>query len=257
MSIVAESLTNGFGPLPRLGDILKSEIIHNVEEDNMIVWDKGIFLNELLKQGIALETNGNGTVDGNFVAKRALKQGTYKGTQLALTEIYSLIEEAAASHFDTQGFEPIIPQKRGLGQKQNVYKWSNPATDGYPPHLKTLPADLPADQSVASIFDASTLTLIKKVAGAVLFIIPDTIPPKDTPFEGPTIADCENWNRTHPSQKSDIMDGENIGNKADWYSDARFAQQHLSGVNPSTIQKATPGKVKLTSRKLASKARTS
>jgi hypothetical protein len=94
MSIVAESLTNGFGPLPRLGDILKSEIIHNVEEDNMIVWDKGIFLNELLKQGIALETNGNGTVDGNFVAKRALKQGTYKGTQLALTEIYSLIEEA-------------------------------------------------------------------------------------------------------------------------------------------------------------------
>ena len=124
-----------------------------------------------------------------------------------------------------------------------MYKWSNPSTDGYPPHLETLPADLPADQGMASIFDASTLTLIRKVAGAVLFIIPDTIPPKDTPFEGPTIADCENWNRTHPSQKSDIMDGENIGNKADWYSDARFAQQHLSGVNPSTIQKATPEKV--------------
>lgn len=35
------------------------------------------------------------------------------------------------------------------------------------------------------------------------------------------------------------MNGENIGNKGDWCSDARFAQQHLSGVNPSTIERAT------------------
>lgn len=94
MSIVAESLTDGFGPLPSLGDILRSQIAHKVDEDDMVVWDKGIFLSELLKQGIVLETNGNSTVDGNFVAKRALKQGTYKGTRLALTEIYSLVEEA-------------------------------------------------------------------------------------------------------------------------------------------------------------------
>ena len=40
------------------------------------------------------------------------------------------------------------------------------------------------------------------------------------------------------------MKGENIGSLADWYSDARFAQQHLSGVNPSTIETATPEKVK-------------
>ena len=39
------------------------------------------------------------------------------------------------------------------------------------------------------------------------------------------------------------MDGQNIGNLADWYSDARFAQQHLSGVNPSTIHKAESEKV--------------
>lgn len=94
MSVVAESLANGFGPLPQLGDILSSDITHDVEEDDMSVWDKGIFLNELLKQGIALKTNGQGAVDGGLTATRGLKQGTYRGTRLALTEIYSLIEEA-------------------------------------------------------------------------------------------------------------------------------------------------------------------
>ena len=40
------------------------------------------------------------------------------------------------------------------------------------------------------------------------------------------------------------MKGHNMGNLADWYSDARFAQQHLSGVNPTTIETAPPEKVK-------------
>lgn len=94
MSIVAESLTNGFGPLPRLGDILGRKITHHVEADDMSVWDKGIFLNELLKQGIVLNTSDNGSVNGSLAASRGLRQGTYRGTRLALTEIYSLIEEA-------------------------------------------------------------------------------------------------------------------------------------------------------------------
>lgn len=94
MSIIAQSLTNGFGPLPKLGEILKKNIKHDVEEDDMIVWDKGIFLNELLKQGIALKTNDDGTIDGSLAASSGLRKGTYKGTRMALTEIYSLIEEA-------------------------------------------------------------------------------------------------------------------------------------------------------------------
>lgn len=40
------------------------------------------------------------------------------------------------------------------------------------------------------------------------------------------------------------MNGENLGTKVDWYSDARFAQQHLSGVNPTTIETAPPERVK-------------
>lgn len=148
-----------------------------------------------------------------------------------------------------------MPLKRDLAQKRDIYRWSNPSADGYPPHLDTdalktaglpegLPADLPADQGSATLFDKKTNNLVGQIAQAVKFIIPDAISTQGTPFEGPTLADCEDYNREHPSQKTDIMDGENIGNKPDWYSDARFAQQHLSGVNPSTIEKANPDKVK-------------
>jgi hypothetical protein len=76
------------------------------------------------------------------------------------------------------------------------------------------------------------------------FIIPDSITHEGTPFAGPTIAECEKYNLEHPSANTDIMNGENLGSKADWYSDARFSQQHLSGVNPSTIERATPEKIK-------------
>jgi len=102
MSIIAESLTNGFGPLPQLGDILSGDITHDVEEDDMSVWDKGIFLNELLKQGIVLKTDNQGHVDGSLTATRGLQQGTYRGTRMALTELYSLIEEAYATSTHAQ-----------------------------------------------------------------------------------------------------------------------------------------------------------
>jgi hypothetical protein len=97
---------------------------------------------------------------------------------------------------------------------------------------------------IGNIFDVNELGFVSAIASVVSFIIPDSIVQKGTPFEGPTLADCEKYNREHPSQKTDIMDGENIGSKTDWYSDARFAQQHLSGVNPSTIERAAPEKVK-------------
>lgn len=245
MSVVAKQLTNGASHLPKLGDILKRKMKYDVEDDDMIVWDKGVFLNELQRQGITFKTNLDGTVSGRLAAGTGLKKGTYTGTRMALTEIYSLIEEAAASHFDTHGFEPIIPKKRDLGQKQDVYKWSNPLIDGYPPHLNTIPpGQADGAPAIGNIFDLKELDFVTTIAQVLSFIIPETITQTGTPFAGPSIADCERYNTEHPSQKTDIMNGENLGNKADWYSDARFAQQHLSGVNPSTIEKATPEKVK-------------
>lgn len=94
MSVVTNQATNGASQLPQLGDLLKRKIRYDVEDDEMIVWDRGVFLNELQKQGIVFKTNNDGTVSGKLTAGTGLKQGTYQGTRMALTEIYSLIEEA-------------------------------------------------------------------------------------------------------------------------------------------------------------------
>ncbi|RGP71326.1 lipoxygenase 1 [Fusarium sporotrichioides] len=261
-------------PRSKLDSILSSGLEHNIEHDPLEVWDKGVFLNELLKQGIALSTNEYGTLDGDLVADEGLKKGTYKGTRLALTEIYSILEDAAVSHFDKRGFEPIFPVQRDLDLKKRIYQWSD-GSDGYPPHLKVdgnEESNLPADErqsnpgsarseGVGQIFDMQETAFVAKIAQAVSFIIPKDIDHENTPYKGPTLADVEKYNKAQlptsdctnngdtPIQNdlnkaADIMKGRNIGEYDDWYSDARFAQQHFSGVNPSTIETAPKDKIK-------------
>lgn len=98
--------------MPKLGDILKAKITHDVEEDPMVIWDKGVFLTELHKQGIALDTDDGGCVNGGLAADSRLKKGTYKGTQLALTEIYSMIEEACVTYYLTTCRLTLYPPVR-------------------------------------------------------------------------------------------------------------------------------------------------
>ena len=94
MSAAVQHPPNVVGGTPTPDDILNGMPRQDVEDDPMILWDKGVFLNELTKQGIVLATRDDGAVNGDLAATTGLKKGTFKGTQLALTEIYSLIEEA-------------------------------------------------------------------------------------------------------------------------------------------------------------------
>ncbi|EEU36715.1 uncharacterized protein NECHADRAFT_51785 [Fusarium vanettenii 77-13-4] len=243
-------------PLPprsQLDKILKGKVRNDVEKEDLQVFDKGVFMNELLRIGIALETTKQGVLKGGLVASEGIKKGTFKGTQLAMTEMYKIIEEAAAAHYDARGFEPIFPVERDLTTKQQIYQWTD-GSDGYPPHLKDLPDDEKDDQTnnpeeqprsegVGKIFDYNKTQFVRNIAKAVGFLIPKEIEAEGTPYAGPTLADCEQWNRDHQSPATDIMKGRNIGEHKDWYSDARFAQQHLSGVNPSTIETAPKDKI--------------
>ncbi|KAI1052890.1 hypothetical protein LB506_010100 [Fusarium annulatum] len=262
-------------PQLTLDEILNSKVNYAVEDDPLEVWDKGVFLNELLRQGIVLSTDKTGALDGKLVARKGLQTGTYMGTRLALTELYKILEEAAASHFDTQGFEPIFPVKRDLAVKQSTYQWSDPS-DCYPPHLKTdtLPKDEqqspdggPRKDGVGQIFNETEVNFVKKLAFMFSFIIPKELSSTDGPYVGPTLADVEKWSKDNQpkadsdadqsakpngavvngvkqSQNADIMKGRNMGEHDDWYSDAKFAQQHFSGVNPSTIETAPAEKIK-------------
>lgn len=103
LDMAVDTLRNGV--LPGLNDILHDPIRHDVEDDQLHAWDKGVFLNELLRQKIVLSKNDEGALDGGLVANKGLVQGTYHGTRLALTEIYSMIEEAYVDSI----FVTIVP----------------------------------------------------------------------------------------------------------------------------------------------------
>ena len=59
------------------------------------------------------------------------------------------------------------------------------------------------------------------------------------PEYGESIAEIENLNRTYRAQKKDVFNEPNIGDRADWYTDAVFGQQQFTGTNPTTLTLAS------------------
>ncbi|KAF5984591.1 lipoxygenase 1 [Fusarium bulbicola] len=125
----------------------------------------------------------------------------------------------------------------------------------------------PRKDGVGQIFNQTEVGFVQKLAFMFSFIIPKELSSTDGPYVGPTLADVEKWikdnqpdketadgqgvksngavvNGVKQSQNADIMKGRNMGEHDDWYSDAKFAQQHFSGVNPSTIETAPAEKIK-------------
>lgn len=88
MSTATQSPPEGFDANRALNDILYGKLEHNVEDDPMVVWDKGVFQNELLRQNYVLGDSPD--------APPTLQKGTYAGTALALTELYRSHEETYA-----------------------------------------------------------------------------------------------------------------------------------------------------------------
>ena len=153
-----------------------------------------------------------------------------------------------ASYCDGLGIETTIPQKIPFEDKKSLYSYQAPTKDKYPPHLDIVPSQDKVYQW--QLFNALGLlgigTLLPK-------IVPDTFLGKVSyglqarlldlihgrAEQGLTIADIEKQNREMRATGTDIMRGPNIGDYDDWYSDARFAEQQLTGVNPATIRLAS------------------
>ncbi|KAM0540558.1 hypothetical protein ACHAPJ_013584 [Fusarium lateritium] len=70
------------------------------------------------------------------------------------------------------------------------------------------------------------------------------LPKLETASKNGVVSNQDSKKKGHKSKNADIMKGRNIGEHDGWYPDARFAQQHLSRVNPSTIETAPAEKVK-------------
>jgi len=242
---------------PTEKDFLAQIAPKSIKDLTFMSFDPGVFDNELLQLKLypTIDPKDPKKVrepEGN------IHEGTYVGTQIALTQAYSRIEQTMGSLFDVLGIEPTLPRYMGLGEQRRLYQFSpypnhpdgTPAD--YPPHLQHIPSD--QDVSVFEIFDKigliQTGVILQKItpdedgflgrtkqwllekARAAAF--------GGDPEKGVTIQDVVNYNKYHRKFGADIASGGNLGLLDDWYSDRRFADQQFTGTNPTTITLAGP-----------------
>ncbi|KAK8009549.1 lipoxygenase [Apiospora marii] len=236
----------------------------DVEKVPIPAFDTGVFITELTNVNL-LPKKLAPLTDDEKIAPTASGEGTYRGTQLALTKVYDLIEKKYGSFMDTANFEPTVPSPLSLKQKKQFFIFTDPATDNYPPHLN-LGANQPANKDVTkqqgSGMDQGEIFSQLRLA-QLTTLLPAVVPDKfvdqtkaaigrgvatlfaygsmGRPDQGTTLAEVEKYNNYESSKwfyQKDIFDLPNIGNLPDWYSDARFAQQFFTGTNPTTIRQA-------------------
>ncbi|KAK4153034.1 lipoxygenase [Chaetomidium leptoderma] len=219
-------------------------------------FDPGVFDNEIMKLKLypTVDPQDPSIIrepEGNIV------EGTYMGTQVALTQAYSRIEQTFASLYDVFGIEATLPRHRTLEEQKDLYQFSAYPTnsDGspaqYPPFLRNIPQDQAV--SVFKIFNfvglVETQVLLRKITpdeGGIggrtkeWLLEFDRSVAGGNPEKGIKIQDVVDYNKYHRKFGTDIEGGGNIGLLDDWYSDRRFADQQFTGTNPTTITRATP-----------------
>lgn len=179
---------------------------------------------------------------------------------------------------DVANFEPLVPPAQSKEQKSDDFAFTKSEEDGFPPHLNLAgnkeAAAREKDENQKStlsqfkIFNAMRLVQLTSILPLVVpqeFHGLESIPKRaegfieevvegaagligharygtmGTPDAGTKIADVENYNRTQRARgsRNDIFDRPNVGDLKDWYTDTRFAQQHFTGTNPTTIERAS------------------
>lgn len=207
-----------------------------------------------------------------------IHEGTYRGTKLALTKAYDLIEQrylrrifflssdianilhSFTSFMDAANFEPLVPSPLTRDEKQQFFDFTD-GSDGFPPHLN-LAGNVQAAEEEKNKSEKSTLQpsdLFNKMRLLQLSsLLPTVVPNKyirgaagiaawawfgsmGTPDEGTKLEDVEQYNRKsrESSHRDDIFDLPNVGDLPDWYCDNRFCQQQFTGANPTTIELAS------------------
>ena len=152
--------------------------------------------------------------------------------------------------FVATGVEGVLPQI--ISDRADLFKWSD-GEDGYPPHF-----DIPRSGGIPKPYNAGAYEIFNRcgllnAAGMLIKITPTTYLGSRAKkiwsavqdhingrgYQGVSIADLEMHNKEWRKTAVDVMKGENLGDKPDWFSDATFAQQSFTGTNPNTISLAS------------------
>jgi Lipoxygenase len=146
------------------------------------------------------------------------------------------------------------PIAQRVTDRAKLFPWSDPAVDNYPPHfyIPTGKGKEPEGYS-ARLGDIFNILGLAQARAMLQQIVPSrflggfakALDEKIKAFllgdksKGLTMTDLEGNNQRHRKTATDVMQGKNIGDLEDWWSDARFAQQQFTGTNPVTITVAS------------------
>lgn len=129
-----------------------------------------------------------------------------------------------------------MSDEENLKKKRELYRWTT--AGGYPPYLEAIPTQDAVD--TFKIFDPARFQAVQA----------QNLPGEIGQFfaalgDGKvTMASIEQRYRDlHKAAvdagQGDVYSAPNVGLRPDWYTDAVFAQQHLTGVNPTGLKQAS------------------
>ncbi|KAH6901129.1 lipoxygenase [Coprinopsis sp. MPI-PUGE-AT-0042] len=131
-----------------------------------------------------------------------------------------------------------VSDEESLKAKRELYQWST--QNGFPPYLKVVPTQDQVDSF--DIFDKERLNAVQPES------LKKEIAKFFGAFAGPdkkvTMALIEQQYRAlheaaQHTELGSVYTAENVGLRPDWFTDAVFAQQHLTGVNPTGLKRAS------------------
>ncbi|TFK59452.1 Lipoxygenase [Pluteus cervinus] len=262
---------------------LNLDALPTLDQYHLSEWDAGIFDQELtnlhlipgtpvtisqkqktpteifhqILKGIGIQSPLNVDEDSLPTKKSAVppvKEGSFQGTLMALTQGANRLDASFATYFAALGIETPFPIPRPRSFCQSVVTWDS---GNYPPHCAVIPKSQEA--SITSIFNNLALAniatilrvLVPSPSGSVVewamqgidAALLQDIDPLSTNIT--SISDIEKFNaRLRAKVLSNAYALPNVGDRADWYTDQVFAQQQFVGTNPVTISVAPPDLVK-------------
>ncbi|KAK6524667.1 hypothetical protein TWF281_011569 [Arthrobotrys megalospora] len=168
-----------------------------------------------------------------------IDEASFEDTALRLKLTYQQIITKFGSLHDFLSVDSSVPTDFDLDDKRDLYKFSD-GDDGYPPHLVVIP---PGDVTkFDDIFHASYwfyFQLGEMLAGVFPSLITGINGAPWNTFSKNTLSGLQEINAKLVDDKKGIYTEANVGLREDWYTDEQFAQQHLTGPNPTTISLAS------------------
>lgn len=149
--------------------------------------------------------------------------------------------------FAVTGVEPLIPRSRSKDDRKKIYQFTPyPPTSSqeveFPPHLSVIPEK--DSNWLWEIFDASgladTISIINLLVPLRIIWWPDGLFSRHhSKSELIDLYEKSNLENFMKHDEKDIKPDPGFKNLGylDWYSDRRFAEQSLTGTNPTTIRK--------------------